>query len=850
MPYKYSSEYFSSPASRAQGTMEYLVIIAVVIVISLVVVGMSGALVGDSGGQVATNTTDLSSKTGSVSGGVAIIESATDSSGNGLIKLNNFTGEGFSLTKVSTVSPSGSLVDNNFNSAYIDSSGSLAFSLEDLGSACACVAGETKKSCTFVIEYTAASGLAKSQRLTTNVACVSAISSSGVTINPLDQTSPVVSITSPESGSTISNTGEVDFEYTVTDNNEVKECSLLIDDVIEDTDDTAPFDSFTYEFSSNDDYTYEVECEDYSNNTGSDTGTLTMSYFDETNPSVTLSSPEDDNSTGTAAVDFNFYVSDNNALSQCVLVVDSADVNTITSVTNSAYNLISYSLSTGGAHTWDVRCTDYGNNSATSGAARDITYDRVYSYSAAWAKGPVTGSGTWTLDGRSVVADSNGNVYAVGNLDPGNLGFGGVNNDVNVTGRGSTDFYLVKYNSSGVAQWARGAASGSGTGWDSGNSVAVDSNGNVYVAGGTQSNPMGFGNDINLTNRGSTDFFVVKYDSSGTAQFVLNPASGSGTSSESASGVFVDSNDNIYVVGSFQSTTLSFGNDKNLTNRGGSNDFFVAKYNSSGVAQWANDAVSGSGTGDDRGQSVAVDSSGNVYVTGMFSSSTLSFGGASNDVNLTTRGGNDFFVVKYNSNGVAQWAKNPVSGSGTGADYGYGVAVDSSGNVYVSGYFTSSTSFGNDVNLTSRGNTDFFVVKYNSSGVTQWAQNPAAGTGTNDEAAYIVKVDSSGNVYATGYWTYSASLGFGNGLSISNSVVGTIDFFVVKYDSNGVAQWVKGIVSGSGASHDYGQSIAVDSSSNVYIMGNAQSPSMDFGNGATLTRVGGTIFFVTKYAAS
>jgi len=370
---------------RAQGTMEYLIIIAVVIVISLVVVGMSGALVSNSGGQVSSTSTDLSSKSGSTSGGIAIVESATDSSGNGLIKLNNFTGESFSLTKVSTVSPDGSLVDNNFDSVYIDSSGALAFSLSDLEDACSCAAGETKKSCTFVIEYTAASGLSKSQRLTTNVSCVSVISSSGTVIAPADLIEPI----------------------------------------------------------------------------------------------VLLAGPEDDNSTLISSVDFNFYVSDNNALSECVLVVNSADVNTITNVSNNAYNLISYSLSSFGSNSWDVRCTDFYSNSATSGAPRNITYESL-AFSPSLVQNPANGSGTGDDVALAVAVDSDRNVYVAGYFDSATLSFG---NDKNLTNRGSADFFVVKYNSSGVAQWAQNPANGSGTGNDYAYSVAVDTSGNVYVAG-------------------------------------------------------------------------------------------------------------------------------------------------------------------------------------------------------------------------------------------------------------------------------------------------------------------------------------------------------------------------------
>ena len=131
----------------------------------------------------------------------------------------------------------------------------------------------------------------------------------------------------------------------------------------------------------------------------------------------------------------------------------------------------------------------------------------------------------------------------------------------------------------------------------------------------------------------------------------------------------------------------------------GSSDLFVVKYNSSGTKQWTKQL----GTwNDDLASGVATDSSGNVYVTG----DTL----AGLDGN-TNAGSSDLFVVKYNSSGTKQWTKQFGTSS---SDAAYGVATDSSGNVYVTGY----TQGGLDGN-TSAGGNDLFVVKYNSDGVLQ-----------------------------------------------------------------------------------------------------------------------------------
>jgi hypothetical protein len=164
-------------------------------------------------------------------------------------------------------------------------------------------------------------------------------------------------------------------------------------------------------------------------------------------------------------------------------------------------------------------------------------------------------------------------------------------------------------------------------------------------------------------------------------------------------------------------------------------------------------------TADDYGFGVAVDSSGNVYVTG--------FTGGGLDGN-TNAGGADIFLVKYDSAGTKQWTRQLGT---TTNDYVHGVAVDSSGNIYVTG----ETMGGLDGN-TNAGNWDIFLVKYDSAGTKQWTRQ--LGTTTNDYG-YGPAVDSSGNVYVTGYT---------DGALDGNTKAGNWDVFLVKYDSNGVKQ--------------------------------------------------------------
>jgi len=217
---------------------------------------------------------------------------------------------------------------------------------------------------------------------------------------------------------------------------------------------------------------------------------------------------------------------------------------------------------------------------------------------------------------------------------------------------------------------------------DYANGVATDSSGNVYVTGGTKG-----GLDGN-TSAGNTDLFVVKYNSSGTKQWTKQLGS---SGLDSANGITIDSSGNVYVAG------VTYGGLDGNTSAGYT-DLFVVKYNSSGTKQWTKQMGTAS---NDLARGVATDSSGNVYVTGD------TYGGLDGN---TSAGYNDLFVVKYNSSGTKQWTKQLGTSSD---DCAYGVATDSSGNVYVTGY----TNGGLDG--TNAGGYDLFVVKYNSSGTKQ-----------------------------------------------------------------------------------------------------------------------------------
>ncbi|MFA7029651.1 MAG: SBBP repeat-containing protein [Candidatus Cloacimonadaceae bacterium] len=366
---------------------------------------------------------------------------------------------------------------------------------------------------------------------------------------------------------------------------------------------------------------------------------------------------------------------------------------------------------------------------------------------------------------------------------------------------------------SDVWQWVEQAG---GIGNDYGRSITIDSSGNSYITGyfyGTAS----FGSTtLTTTGSGAVDIFVAKLDSSGNWLWAKQAG---GNNWDVGFGIATDSSGNSYVTGFF-AESASFGSTT-LTSSGGE-DIFVAKLDSSGNWLWAKQA---GGTGLDIGYGIATDSSGNSYVTGFFAESA-SFGSTT----LTSSGGEDIFVAKLDSSGNWLWAKQA---GGTSPDYGWGIAIDSSENSYVTGYFEGTASFGT-TNLTSSGVQDIFIAKLDSSGNWLWVKQAG---GTSDDYGLGISTDSYGNSYITGYFS-SAPASFGT-INLTSS--GYADIFVAKLDSSGNWLWVK---QAGGNNWDVGFGIATDSSGNSYITG-LFAEFASFGS-TTLTSSGQDDIFVAK----
>jgi len=351
-----------------------------------------------------------------------------------------------------------------------------------------------------------------------------------------------------------------------------------------------------------------------------------------------------------------------------------------------------------------------------------------------------------------VAADSSGNVYITG----------GTKGDLAGTNAGGYDAWIAKYDGQGNQQWVKQlGTSGDDKSWG----IAADSSGNIYITGETTGSLGG-------SNAGGSDAWVAKYDNNGHQQWIQQMGS---AGDDKAYGVATDGSGNIYIAG---------GTTGNLSGtNAGHYDAWVAKYDREGKRQWIQQLGSSQ---EDQSWGIAASDSGNVYITGR---TTGTLAGKAE--------GFDAWVAMYDSDGNQQWIKQLSS---SGDDYSYGAAVDSGGNVYITGRTTGSLAGSN------AGGWDAWVAKYDRVGNQQWVKQ--LGTSGN-EFAFAIAVDASSNVYISGCTK--------GGLAASNA--GGWDVWVAKYDSDGNQQWIEQL----GSSEDeFSWGVAVDSSGNIYATGHSK----------------------------
>ena len=322
-----------------------------------------------------------------------------------------------------------------------------------------------------------------------------------------------------------------------------------------------------------------------------------------------------------------------------------------------------------------------------------------------------------------ITVDNNGNIYIGGN-------FGGTANFGSITKSSSyIDAFIAKYDSVGVIQWVQNFGS---TYLNSVTCIASDGIGNVYISGY-------FTATINIagilfTSSGDFDIFTVKLNAIGTLQWVKTAG---GTNTDWVRSIAIDNIGNVVITGGFKGS-INFGAVNKVS--AGDYDIFLAKYSNNGIFQWVQSV---GGTISDNAWSVATDNSGGILITGTFAG-TVNFGTITKTALPTAT-----FIAKCGSTGIFQWVQSIDKASA------YAITLDNSNNIYVTGNYTGTISFGVNAKISS-GLIDIFVVKCNESGLPIWIQSAG---GKNIDGGNDIVIDTNNKIFVTGYCSLISKFG-------------------------------------------------------------------------------------------
>lgn len=433
---------------------------------------------------------------------------------------------------------------------------------------------------------------------------------------------------------------------------------------------------------------------------------------------------------------------------------------------------------------------------------------------------------------------------------------------------GGSAFTTAFWQKKKESQWIKTLG---GTGADTMRSVAVDSSGNVYVAGtytndGTNTNLVTDFKNTSLNGRGDINVFVAKLDKDGVQAWIKTLG---GAGADEAYDVGVDASGNVYVTGIFENSSdnqnlVQDFSGTNLTGIGAaiSKDVFVAKLNNSGTQLWIKKL---GGSALEGSPSMSVDNSGNVFVSGSYNNSSansnavVDFKGVTLN-GRTTAASPDAFIASLDTSGVQQWIKTL---GGTNTDEANEVKVDASGNIFVAGTYTNDTTNSKTVkdfagsNLSSRTatiGTYGFLAKLNSTGVQQWIKILG---GTNTERITGIADAGGGKLYVGGFSQNdssdsSSAQDFSGATLLGKTTTNSWDPFVAKLDANGTQEWITSM-GGTGSDGLYG--LVSDDNFNIYVSGIFVNNSIDANafkdfSGTSQLAAGNQDVFVVKLDSS
>lgn len=391
---------------------------------------------------------------------------------------------------------------------------------------------------------------------------------------------------------------------------------------------------------------------------------------------------------------------------------------------------------------------------------------------------------------------------------------------------GRKDIIIVKYNNVGGTLWTRQIGSSND---EVPKDIIVDENGYIYVTG-SFSDDADFG-DGPLSASNLEDAFLAKYNPDGTLAWAKNI--GQGQNKQRGSGLAIDNSGNIYMVGFFQDS-IYFGIDNVLYDIGNT-DNFIAKFNNSGVLL---ETIQIFGTDDGtKLNSISIANDGGTLISGFFlgqltiKTQTLTAQG----------GGEDIIFIKMDAINNLDWIRQAGS---TGNDRGYHAQSDIAGNIYLIGYITGTAnvdSTGTGIfdaqSITSNGESDIFIAKYNTAGTLQWKTNLGS---TGVDIGYGLNIFEN-LLHFSGH--FSETVVFKDDV-ITSADSTDVFFGVVDMDGNPIA--AKSIQGSGGTGYDKGQGIAYDGQGNEYVVGYFKSTNLTIGLDI-LPNGGQTDGFVAKY---
>jgi len=473
-----------------------------------------------------------------------------------------------------------------------------------------------------------------------------------------------------------------------------------------------------------------------------------------------------------------------------------------------------------------------GNNKAVTTFIAVICFlmaANINAQTLEWVKS--TGGGE-DDEGKSITVDATGNVYITGffknsvDFDPGP-------DEKNLHSVGARDIFVQKLDANGNFLWAKSCG---GKGEDLGVSIALDEASNVYIIGGfddTVDFDPGMG-VTKLTAVGKKDIFIQKLDANGN--FLWAKAFG-GRDYDAGTSIAVDADGNVYTTGYFIDTVdFDPGPDSMKISAVGLWDSFIQKLDANGNFLWAK---SFGGNNESYSFLLAIDAKGNVYTSGNFTDS-IKFDPGTGVKNLSAKGDEDVFILKFNDKGNLLWAK---SFGGKMSDNAIDLAIDGAGNVYSTGTFMGFVDFdpGKDsMKMSAVGIRYIYIQKLDTHGNLQWVKT-IVGKGCDNVNSIVV--DGVGNVYTTGYFNEGFIIPETGAILVSST---DPDTFIQKFDAQGNLLCFNTF--GGNDYEDYANSIAIDNKDNVFTIGYF-SGTVDFDqkkDGIKLTAGGGSDLFVLK----